>query len=530
MSSGGNAGDAATAPAGSGGAAPQDKGGAHQVVGPLRTNHGASPERGLDRVPRSILNRGRYGRMFRNLPPFVADDQSLKALADAMFPYPPAPPVIDASPAAEPSAAPPLAAPPAATQALTGGPSPDANQPGENPDIPAGYTYLGQFIDHDITFDPTSMLGRQNDPDGLVDFRTPRFDLDSLYGSGVVDSPFLYDQDDPVKLLVGTNSDPQHEPQDLPRNQQGRALLADPRNDFHVIISQLTLAFIRFHNAVVDHLRDQFFPDTELFAEAQRLVRWHYQWIVIEDYLRSLVGSELVDQILVPDAATGGRAAKLRFFRWQRNPFMPVEFSAAAFRFGHSQVRATYQLNADLDPIHIMLPTLYPNPLEHLGGFRPLPRHWKIEWDMFFSVGGSQPQLSRRIDSKIVGPLGVLTPTLDQKRHSIALLDLLRGKALGLPSGQAVACAMGTAAPDTQLGLSGPAPLWYYLLKEAEVLADGRRLGPTGGRIVAEVLVGLLAADPSSFLRAAPNWKPELPGAEPGHFTVEDLLHFAGAV
>jgi hypothetical protein len=147
---------------------------------------------------------------------------------------------------------------------------------------------------------------------------------------------------------------------------------------------------------------------------------------------------------------------------------------------------------------------------------------------MFFPVDGSQPQLSRRIDSKMTGPLGVLPAALDPERRSLAFVDLLRAKALGLPSGQAVAAAMGTSAPDSQLGLPGPTPLWYYLLREAEVLADGRRLGPTGGRIVAEVLVGLLQADPSSFLRAAPAWTPELPAAEAGRFTMADLLRFAG--
>jgi len=205
---------------------------------------------------------------------------------------------------------------------------------------------------------------------------------------------------------------------------------------------------------------------------------------------------------------------------------MPVEFSAAAFRFGHSQVRASYVLNPDLDPIHIVLPTITPNPLEHLGGFRPLPKGWKISWDLFFAIGDSEPQLSRRIDAKMVGPLGRLPPMFDHERRSMALLDMLRGRALGLPSGQAVAAAMGTSRTD--LGLTGETPLWYYLLREAEIDSGGLRLGPTGATIVAEVLVGLLAADPSSYLRAAPAWTPELPSAQPGQFTMVDLLRFAG--
>ena len=476
--------------------------------GPARS-HGASPQRGLERVPRSSIQRGRYGRMFRHLAPLVSSVDALKALADSMGPYP----------APVPAPTPPPARAGVPTTAV---------QPGENPDIAAGYTYLGQFVDHDITFDPVSLLGRRNDPDGLVDFRTPRFDLDSLYGSGPADSPYLYDRQDPVKLLVGRNSDPAFEPEDLPRNQQGSALVGDPRNDNHLIISQLTLAFTRFHNAVVDHLRSQSVAAADLFAQAQQLTRWHYQWVVVEDYLRGLVGSDVVDEVLVKDDATGGRRAELSFFRWKTQPFMPVEFSAAAFRFGHSQIRANYQMNPDVDPIHIVLPASAPETMPSLGGLRPLPKGLKISWDLFFGIDGSSPQLSRRIDTKVTGPLVQLPPFLDPDQRPLALLDLLRGQALGLPSGEAVAAAMGTAAAADGAGDNGRTPLWYYLLREAEMAADGRHLGPTGGRIVAEVLVGLLAADPSSFLRAAPDWTPVLPGAQPGRFDIADLLRFAG--
>jgi hypothetical protein len=444
--------------------------------------------------------------MFRELAPFAPHDATLQALADSMGPYPPAPSPM---PSPMPSAA-----------------GADAVQPGENPDIPSGYTYLGQFVDHDITFDPTSVLQRRNDPDALVDYRTPRFDLDLVYGSGPQDQPFLYDQADPYKLLVGHNVDPAQEPDDLPRNAQGRALLGDPRNDVHVIISQLTLALLRFHNAVVDHLRSRSVPDHELFAEAQRLTRWHYQWVVVEDYLARIVGTDVLRRVLVVGPKGKGRSAALRHFTWKQEPFMPVEFSAAAYRFGHSQVRATYVLNPDLEPKHIMLPMPNPDPLQHLSGFRPLPEGWKISWDLFFAVGDSSPQLSRRIDTKIVGPFGKLPTMFDTAQRSMALLDMLRGKALGLPSGQAVASAMGTSRSD--LGLTGKTPLWYYLLREAEVDSGGLRLGPTGATIVAEVLVGLLAGDPSSFLRAEPAWIPELPSAEPGTFTMVDLLRFAG--
>ena len=130
----------------------------------------------------------------------------------------------------------------------------------DNEAIPAGYTYFGQFVDHDITFDPVSSLQRINDPDALENFRTPRFDLDSVYGSGPGDEPFQYDRDsiDGVKLLVGkgrdVNTGETTSEDDLPRNAQGIALIGDPRNDENIIVSQLQLAFIKLHNKFVDQI------------------------------------------------------------------------------------------------------------------------------------------------------------------------------------------------------------------------------------------------------------------------------------
>lgn len=432
--------------------------------------------------------------MFRTLTPFAPDDATLAQLAAEMK----------------------------ATAAD------DADPAGDNPGIPAGYTYLGQFVDHDITFDAASVLERANDPDGLITYRTPKFDLDSLYGGGVKQSPFLYDQDDDVKLLVGANTDAKFEPVDLPRNQQGRALIGDPRNDVHVIVAQLHLAFVRFHNAIVDHLRDQFFPAEELAEEARRLTIWHYQWIVVHDFLPRLVGTDVLGEVLLKDKRTKGSKVDLRFYSWRSKPFMPVEFSGAAYRFGHSMVRPAYKLNDKLDLIPVFSPALTPNPLQQLGGFRPLPKTWTLDWSKFFEVAGSKPQLSRKIDTRISGPLHELPANVDEPRRSLALLNLLRGRALELPSGQAVAAAMGTTRSNADLGLTGETPLYFYLLRESEVVGKGHTLGPTAGRIVAEVLLGMLKGDPQSYLRKAPAWTPELKSAKPGEFTMPDLLAFAG--
>jgi len=454
-------------------------------------HHGGSRPRGLDNLPRSASFDGRYGRMFRELPAFAPSDSALKALADSMADAP-------------------------------------AGAAGDNPDLPSGYTYLGQFVDHDITFDPVSSLDRVNDPDALNTFRTPRFDLDSLYGRGQADSPYLYDQDDPASLLVGRNTDTvEHEPVDLPRNHQGRALIGDPRNDVHFIVSQLHLAFIRFHNAVVDHLRFRVEPSS-LFEEARRTVTWHYQWVVVHDFLVRLVGAEMLGEVLVTGKRTGKARADLSFFTWRNRPFVPVEFSAAAYRFGHSMVRGEYRINDTLEVLPILTDIRVANPLQHLGGFRTLPKGWSVQWKHLFDLDdATTPQLARRIDTKLAEPMRKLPPAIDNARRSLGLLNMLRGRSLQLPSGQAVAAAMDSEVPNGELGLTGETPLWFYVLREAEALHEGRRLGPTGGRIVAEVLVGLLKGDPSSFLRQAPAWKPDLPSVEAGTFTMVDLLRFA---
>ena len=478
------------------------------------TLHGAADPRGLDAVPRSALFEGRFGRMFRNLPAPRHERETLIAFGRAL--------------------------------GEAAGHEDDAAL--DNPKIPAAYTYFGQFVDHDITFDPVSQLQRFNDPDALHDFRTPRFDLDSLYGSGPADSPFLYEWTDRkfrgVKLLDGRNPSQNadgtefFDRQDLPRNRQGRATIGDPRNDENIIVGQLQLAFIKFHDRAVDLvLREKpSLAGRALFEETRRLVTWHYQWVVVHDFLPRIVGQPLVDALLKPDGTTD-----LDFYSFQNGPFMPVEFAAAAYRYGHSQVRPAYDLNENITDVPIFASTDSAGQLEHLGGFRPIPSLWTIDWGHFVKIGGSQPQLSRRIDPRLARPLLRLPGRLDAGHNSLATLNLRRGKALQLPSGQAIAQAMGlTPLAVNELGLDRfglsaaqrtpleqETPLWYYVLREAEK-GGGEQLGAVGGRIVAETLIGLLAGDPLSFLNVQPTWKPErIPAAAPGKFTLGDLLKFA---
>ncbi len=408
----------------------------------------------------------------------------------------------------------------------------------QNAFVPAGYTYLGQFIDHDITFDPMSKLDDVNDPHSLVNFRTPRLDLDSLYGGGPSDQPFLYDwaqsgERGGTKLLVGGPGpldDPA--PADLPRNQQGRALIGDPRNDEHVIISQLHLLFIRFHNAVVDHLREANHPDDGLFDEAQRIVRRHYQWMVTHEYLPKVVGAKLAK-------------VRRRYYRWRREPFIPVEFSGAAFRFGHSMARAQYNVRAKR-PDELEQPKAL-SLFDHLKGNSWLAANRVLRWDLFFDLKALGAELSAQpslaIDTSIAAPLY----KLPDGKGALPRLNLLRGRALALPSGQSVAGRMRTRKlgedellPDGDIAgrardlLLRSTPLWYYVLCEAAgTLENGQptrdsHLGPVGGRIVAEVLVGLLEGDPTSYLNAPEPWEPHELGIGP-EFGMIDLIEFAGA-
>lgn len=416
-----------------------------------------------------------------------------------------------------------------------------ASVTGDNDDIPAGYTYLAQFIDHDLTFDPTSRLEKVNDPYALVNFRTPRLDLDSLYGSGPRDQPFLYESesaaDSAVKLLVGPDPrDGQHAAEDLPRNSQGRALTGDPRNDENLIVSQLHLLFIQFHNRVVEHVRsEQALAGEGLFEEAQRIVRWHYQWIVAHDFLCRIVGPDTADAVLIREG--DAERVERRFYRWRERPFIPVEFSGAAYRFGHSMVRDLYAVNGDTTSVPVFSTAASPDELHHLEGFRRLPAALQIEWERFFELADDPPpQPSAGLDTGFAPALMHL-PAQVSPEPQLPRLNLRRGAALGLPSGRDVARAMGVTplteqqlrfdvAPDSlREELMRTVPLWYYVLREAKALHDAAHLGPVGGRIVAEVLLGLIEGDPSSYLRQWPAWRPELPPCD-GDFTMADLVRF----
>ena len=440
---------------------------------------------------------------------------------------------------------------------MMGDPGRDPNITSNNPadagvsSIPAGFTYFGQFVDHDITFDVSSTLDADTDANTINNMRSPSLDLDSVYGRGPGLDPFLYDfptvgPSTAIKLHRGTNTPigpggpsnngtasgmVQQTNWDVPRmGGTNTAVIGDPRNDENLIIVQFQHAMLRFHNAVVDLLVAIGFAG-DIFGEAKRIVTHHYQWAVVHDFLERICGAAAVNNAMATVNPLPG------------SPFrMPVEFAVAAYRFGHSMIRDRYFVNFN-----------FPNAtLGQVFEFNRNPRlpvfsNWVVDFNAFFDTGVPVPihNKARKIDSFIANGLESL-PGFTGLMSILATRNLRRGHALGLPSGQGMANQFGiapmTAAQLTSglpaaevavLNSSGgvllnKTPLWYYVLREASVLGGGNQLGPVGGRIVAETFVRILKRDASSYLNVSGGFTPILPSATPGNFTVADLVAFAG--
>jgi len=417
----------------------------------------------------------------------------------------------------------------------------------DNPNMTAGVTFIGQFLDHDITLDSKSELLETANPRRTTNFRTPAFDLDSVYGGGPEDSPELYDLSSGdilfrVEAIPGSEAVSRKGATrfDLPRDENGAAIIAEGRNDENSIVRQFHLAMLRFHNAVsaiVRASRRDWSPE-RVFDQAQRLVRWHYQWIIVHEFLPQTIGQQQAARFLADRSRT-------------RNPRIPIEFSVGAYRFGHSQVRPSYRLNFGPDggtsPFFAFVfddsaaNAASADPDDLRGGKRA-PRRF-VDWQTFFNFGDGNVRPNKKIDAKLSSPLMILpgsrspAPGLPGDGvQSLASRNLMRHVNFGIPSGQAIAQHLRlpalTPAQLSELppGLDTSTPLWYYVLKEAEVMQGGLRLGPVGGYIVGKVFVDLLKADESSYIASRPNWTPTLPSATPGDFRVTDLLTFAGVV
>lgn len=472
-------------------AAPAGKVAKPAVLGPA-TGHGVGNARGVEVALKVRNQQGRFGLMFPSLKPFTPSEALLADLAQRMID--PRQPLADVS----------------------------FSEDGfDNAEMPAGYTYLGQFMDHDITHDTTPLALQKADPLARKNFSSPFFDLSSVYGRGPTEDPQLYDPKNPALLLVAITPEGLS---DVPREAVGTAIIGDGRNDENLIMSQMHLAFLELHN--------HFVILGNSFSEARRLVRWHYQWVIVNDFLPRMVGSKLVMSMLLPQS-NGTIKVDNKFYKPgnRQKPMIPLEFSVCAYRFGHSMIRAEYEMHDNTT-----FPLFGP-PGQDLRGSRPLPYDARADWNYFFDIPGLALPMGRNtarlLDTQLSFPLANLPSTvvshIDGAIYALAHRNLLRGVKMGLPAGQDVAKALGVPAiPNYRLGLYEPewenkAPLWFYILKEAE-LQGGRTLGPVGGRIIAEVLLGLLALDPESYLNSRTRWTPTDPT-----FGMGELFKMSGA-
>jgi hypothetical protein len=381
--------------------------------------------------------------------------------------------------------------------------------------VAAGWPVFGQFIAHDITAD-RSPVTHHDDAAMVRNARSARLDLECMYGDGPIGNPYLFSRKDPAKMLLGPND--KGVPADLPRNQEGIALAGDPRQDVHLLISQMHVAMLKAHNRFVDRLREDGVAEADLSAEARRALTWHYQWAVLFDFLPTTIGEQRTQRLLHDGP---------RFFKPTGTVSIPFEFADAAYRYGHSQMRQTFRVQAGGDDLAI-----FPD----LIGFRPVPSDRVVDWSLLFDVVGKpRAARARPIDgclpeSLLRLPVDITGELDDQSFESLAMRDLQRGVATGLPSGEAVAKFVGEKPlrPEDvglgEFGWSGETPLWYYLLKEAEVREEGERLGPLGSLIVGEVLLGIVDGDPESFRSVDPSWRPTLPSRDPDRFRLADLL------
>ncbi|KAJ3045570.1 hypothetical protein HDV00_009227 [Rhizophlyctis rosea] len=486
----------------------------------------------------------------------------------------------------------------------------DPNDGGEqqNPLISAGHTYLGQFIDHDMTFDNNSRLMPPSIAPLQNNSRNPFLDLDSIYGLNGKTQPdpqfvtsgmwrrdsngrwkFNIRKYDVTGLTPTVAGGADVDRYDLPRDSKGNANVPERRNDENKIIMQMTVAFMNFHNHATDWIANGnlgLAPTdvTVLYQRARQALLDHYHWVVVKEHLRLLIGQDVVDDIISGSGVkffkpvTGNNGTKLFL--------MPWEFSVAAYRFGHSQVRQGYAVNNR----HFVFPTFdstfdgtigatdlrggaYQAPGDNSP---PTPPPW-IDWSFFFEgITSGFPQANRKIDTDIANTLHNLPgfnkdlpgqPRANDATRSLPARNLMRHVNVGLASGQDIARAMGlTPLPASTIfnttntfvraagfsnkreklvQLIGEAqtqryenstPLFYYCLREAEVQKDGNMLGEVCGRIVGEVILGLMINDNQCFLSSVgqvasnnPNGRlpPYLPSKTAGDFTMGDFMIFA---
>ena len=422
--------------------------------------------------------------------------------------------------------------------------------------MPAGFTYLGQFIDHDLTFDTSALMEDVDiSPATLLQSRSPSLDLDSLYGNGPADpgSAKFY-KNDALHLKEGA-AQPGPAGSDLPRQGSGasvgEAIIPDPRNDENLAVAQTHAAFIRFHNRVIDTLPASD-PPAQRFRAARKIVTKHYQWMIRTDYLPRICTPSVVTNVF-----TGGRKAFEVNASPTSMPTMPIEFSVAAFRLGHSMVRADYNWNKVFP--NATLAQLFD--FSHLSGGipGPIPGVWIADFRRLYNFGELSPapaalvlppnqrNKAMRIDTKLVNPLATLPIADPAPENNLAFRNLLRANMVRLATGQQMVTFLkskgvaltkltkaqirdGNGGADvsalstTQIdSLLTNTPLWFYILREAE-LNQGRLHG-VGARIVAETFHRAIEGSRFSIVRDTA-FRPSL-GPNNTTFRMVDLLNFA---
>lgn len=400
------------------------------------------------------------------------------------------------------------------------------------------YTYFGQLIDHDLSYDATPLKDAdKNEPEKIHNRRTPWLDLDQVYGGGPGRSPALYTGPKGAeRFKIEVNCDL---PPGKPYKLLGDQLVPPDKRDFrdleNAILLQMHVLFMRLHNIAVEEGLTCGIPEIDAqdktpFNKAARLVRWQYQWLVRENFLNEIIDTDIQKRVL----AQGPR------FQWKpREFFIPVEFSTAAFRFGHSAVRPKYTLRRGGPEISLE------KLIDPKIATESLPQELVIDWDKFLKGRMNS------IDTRVVLELGKLrnytvrifsnNPVTDLSKGDaradppeLPVRTLLRSAWMGVTSGQAIARAL--CLPEEQLlrreeligrmncddhepdrpgqaldaALLENTPLFFYILREAEVRQAGRRLGPVGSRIVADVIEGSFRADADSYWHLYPKWEPPL--------------------
>jgi Animal haem peroxidase len=445
--------------------------------------------------------------------------------------------------------------------------------------VPSGYVYLGQFIDHDITKDNRYLADAIPDVKETRNFRTARLDLEMLYGRDPASIPCIY-EDDGERLKLGPTM-PVTSPNgttvatsldDLPRLSDGTAIIVDPRNDENLIVAQMHVLFIKFHNRVLRLLKD----DSGLapagggspLEQARRFVTWHYQWIVLHEFLPAIARKSVLDDI------NSARSQPKLFPQWftpsDAPVSLPIEFSVAAFRFGHSMVRDRYELNGHIGGA--FLSEIVRMTKRGGGVVEHLPANYVIDWDSFFGSLPARVNHAEPIDRYITEMLYDLPKQTEEAFRfqftlGVSRLDptakmmpplpettLKRGSAMCLPSGEEFARRFGLPSLDPaelfpqqeqffEKGLNKRTPLWYYLLAEAELEPSAEplspqvnrqsQLGTIGSGIVAETLYQLLNADQQSIANDGRDWRPPTFTAAPGGRcwcldSMENLIRFVG--